>query len=96
MSLANIRQKAKLKPPIIVLYGPGGIGKTSFGATMNGVMSGNLTDVSVFSFHAVKNLSLIANGIYLFDLYEFALVCDHQKNIYSSYRYVISISKRVC
>jgi ATP-dependent Lon protease len=35
MSLANIRQKAKLKPPIIVLYGPGGIGKTSFGATMN-------------------------------------------------------------
>ena len=35
MSLANIRQKAKLKPPILVLYGPGGIGKTSFGATMN-------------------------------------------------------------
>ena len=35
MSLANIRQKAKLKPPIMVLYGPGGIGKTSFAATMN-------------------------------------------------------------
>ena len=35
MSLANIRQKAKLRPPILVLYGPGGIGKTSFGSTMN-------------------------------------------------------------
>ena len=35
MSLANIRQKAKLKPPIMVIYGPGGIGKTTFGATMN-------------------------------------------------------------
>ena len=35
MSLANIRTKAQLKPPIITLYGPGGIGKTSFGASMN-------------------------------------------------------------
>jgi hypothetical protein len=35
MSLVNIVRKAKLKPPIMVLYGPGGIGKTSFGATMN-------------------------------------------------------------
>ena len=36
MSLANIRQKAKLKPPIMVIYGPGGIGKTNLWAqTMN-------------------------------------------------------------
>ena len=35
MSLANIRTKAQLKPPIITLNGPGGIGKTSFGASMN-------------------------------------------------------------
>jgi len=34
MSLANIRQKAKLKPPIVVLYGPGGIGKTTFASKM--------------------------------------------------------------
>ena len=34
MSLANIRQKAKLKPPRFVLYGPGGIGKTTFASSM--------------------------------------------------------------
>lgn len=34
MSLANIRQIAKLKPPIVVLYGPGGIGKTTFASKM--------------------------------------------------------------
>jgi energy-coupling factor transporter ATP-binding protein EcfA2 len=34
MSLAAIRKKAKLKPPIMVLYGPGGIGKTTFAASM--------------------------------------------------------------
>lgn len=34
MSLADIRKKAKLKPPIMVLYGPGGIGKTTFAASM--------------------------------------------------------------
>lgn len=34
MSLAAIRTKGKLKPPIIVLYGTGGIGKTTFAASM--------------------------------------------------------------
>ena len=34
----------------------------SIGATMNGKMSGNLTDVSVFSFHAVKNLTTAEGG----------------------------------
>ena len=34
MSLVKIRQKAKLKPPIVVLYGPGGIGKTTFASQM--------------------------------------------------------------
>ena len=34
MSLIEIRQKAKLKPPIVVLYGPGGIGKTTFASKM--------------------------------------------------------------
>ncbi|MFD1551231.1 capsular biosynthesis protein [Putridiphycobacter roseus] len=34
----------------------------SFGATMNGKMSGALTDVSVFSFHAVKNLTTSEGG----------------------------------
>ena len=38
MSLAAIRKKAKLKPPIIVLYGPGGIGKTTFAASMGKVI----------------------------------------------------------
>ena len=35
MSLANIRKKAKQKPPRIVLYGGAGIGKTFFAASMN-------------------------------------------------------------
>jgi len=34
----------------------------SIGATMNGKMSGNLTDISVFSFHAVKNLTTAEGG----------------------------------
>ena len=34
MSLADIRKIAKLKPPIVVLYGPGGIGKTTFASKM--------------------------------------------------------------
>jgi len=38
MSLAAIRQKAKMKPPILVLYGPGGIGKTTFASTMTGTV----------------------------------------------------------
>ena len=35
MSLANIRKKAKQKPPRIVLYGGASIGKTFFAASMN-------------------------------------------------------------
>ncbi len=34
----------------------------SIGAQMNGKQSGNLTDVSVFSFHAVKNLTTAEGG----------------------------------
>ena len=34
----------------------------SIGASMNGRQSGNLTDVSVFSFHAVKNLTTAEGG----------------------------------
>jgi dTDP-4-amino-4,6-dideoxygalactose transaminase len=34
----------------------------SIGAKMNGKQSGNLTDVSVFSFHAVKNLTTAEGG----------------------------------
>lgn len=34
----------------------------SIGATMNGQQSGSLTDVSVFSFHAVKNLTTAEGG----------------------------------
>ncbi len=34
----------------------------SIGATMNGKQSGNLTDISVFSFHAVKNLTTAEGG----------------------------------
>lgn len=34
----------------------------SFGATMNDQQSGSLTDVSVFSFHAVKNLTTAEGG----------------------------------
>ena len=35
MSLANIRKKAKQKPPRIVLYGGAGVGKTFFAASTN-------------------------------------------------------------
>jgi len=35
MSLANIRKKAKQKPPRLVLFGGSGVGKTSFAASMN-------------------------------------------------------------
>ena len=34
----------------------------SIGATMNGKQSGSLTDISVFSFHAVKNLTTAEGG----------------------------------
>ena len=34
----------------------------SFGATYNGKKAGSLTDVSVFSFHAVKNLTTAEGG----------------------------------
>ena len=33
--LDNVLSKAKMKPPIICLYGKGGIGKTTFASTMN-------------------------------------------------------------
>ena len=35
MSLAAIQKKGKVKPPRLVIYGPGGIGKTSFAASMD-------------------------------------------------------------
>ena len=35
MSLAAIQKKGKIKPPRLVIYGPGGIGKTSFAASMD-------------------------------------------------------------
>ena len=36
MSILNkVLSKAKMKPPIICLYGKGGIGKTTFASTMN-------------------------------------------------------------
>jgi hypothetical protein len=35
MSLAEIQKKGKIKPPRLVIYGPGGIGKTSFAASMD-------------------------------------------------------------
>ena len=40
----------------------------SFGAKMNGKRSGSLTDISVFSFHAVKNLTTAEGGALCFDL----------------------------
>lgn len=42
----------------------------SFGATMNGKISGNLADVSSFSFHAVKNLTTAEGGAICFSLPE--------------------------
>tara|TARA_Y100000361_G_C11152874_1_gene342258 strand:+ start:1419 stop:2165 length:747 start_codon:yes stop_codon:yes gene_type:complete len=38
MSLADIKTKGQLKPPKICLYGPGGIGKTTFASTMPDVI----------------------------------------------------------
>jgi dTDP-4-amino-4,6-dideoxygalactose transaminase len=40
----------------------------SFGATMNGKRSGALTDVTSFSFHAVKNLTTAEGGALCFNL----------------------------
>lgn len=40
----------------------------SFGASFNGKMSGALADISVFSFHAVKNLTTAEGGAIAFDL----------------------------
>jgi dTDP-4-amino-4,6-dideoxygalactose transaminase len=42
----------------------------SFGALYNGKVSGSLTDVSVFSFHAVKNLTTAEGGAVAFNLPE--------------------------
>jgi hypothetical protein len=35
VSLANIRNKAKVKPPRMILYGGSGIGQSTFGASLN-------------------------------------------------------------
>jgi len=40
----------------------------SFGASVNGVKQGRLTDVAVFSFHAVKNLTTAEGGAIAFNL----------------------------
>lgn len=40
----------------------------SFGASMNGVRSGALTDITSFSFHAVKNLTTAEGGAMCFNL----------------------------
>lgn len=42
----------------------------SFGATYNGKRSGSLTDISSFSFHAVKNLTTAEGGALCFNLPE--------------------------
>lgn len=42
----------------------------SFGATMNGNRSGQLTDITSFSFHAVKNLTTAEGGALCFNLPE--------------------------
>jgi dTDP-4-amino-4,6-dideoxygalactose transaminase len=42
----------------------------SFGASVNGKMTGSLTDISVFSFHAVKNLTTAEGGAISFNLPE--------------------------
>lgn len=42
----------------------------SFGATMNGKVSGALADISCFSFHAVKNLTTAEGGAICFNLPE--------------------------
>lgn len=40
----------------------------SFGALYNGLKTGSLTDISVFSFHAVKNLTTAEGGAIAFNL----------------------------
>jgi dTDP-4-amino-4,6-dideoxygalactose transaminase len=40
----------------------------SFGASVNGVRSGSLTDITAFSFHAVKNLTTAEGGALCFNL----------------------------
>jgi dTDP-4-amino-4,6-dideoxygalactose transaminase len=47
----------------------------SFGAQMNGKRSGSLTDVTAFSFHAVKNLTTAEGGALCFNLPE---TFDHE------------------
>jgi dTDP-4-amino-4,6-dideoxygalactose transaminase len=42
----------------------------SFGATMNGKQTGSLTDLTTFSFHAVKNLTTAEGGAVCFNLPE--------------------------
>ncbi len=42
----------------------------SFGATLNGKKAGSLTDISVFSFHAVKNLTTAEGGAVALNLPE--------------------------
>jgi len=42
----------------------------SFGATLNGKRAGSLTDISSFSFHAVKNLTTAEGGALCFNLPE--------------------------
>ena len=42
----------------------------SFGATLDGKRAGSLTDISSFSFHAVKNLTTAEGGALCFDLPE--------------------------
>lgn len=42
----------------------------SFGASLNGKRAGSLTDVSVFSFHAVKNLTTVEGGAVALNLPE--------------------------
>lgn len=48
----------------------------SFGATLNGKRAGSLTDISSFSFHAVKNLTTAEGGALCFNLPE---NFDHDK-----------------
>lgn len=40
----------------------------SIGAKLNGIQSGNLTDITIFSFHAVKNITTAEGGIICINL----------------------------
>ena len=53
----------------------------SFGASINGVKSGALTDVTTFSFHAVKNLTTAEGGALCFNLPD---TFDHEE-IYKTF-----------